>query len=167
MKSVDYRHTLQLFYFSSSSDMKGSRLDQKIGRGFNTVTIVTNLNVFLYSACRFIVAGALPVRFTSFYKNCIYHNWVQCMDFEGNEISPYFQLVAKKFGGGPVMIGHLQTTFALSELVGKLFYGRLGDVFGERIAFILAFGAAVLSSAMLGITSSIQLLFLSRFLSES
>ena len=91
-------------------------------------------------------------------------NWVQSMNYEGNEISPYFQLVAKKFGGGPVMIGHLQTTFALSELVGKLFYGRLGDVFGERIAFILAFGAAVLSSAMLGITSSIQLLFLSRFL---
>ena len=63
------------------------------------------------------------------------------------------------------MIGQLQTTFALSELVGKLFYGRLGDVVGERIAFIIAFGAAVLSSAMLGITSSIQMLFLSRIFS--
>ena len=87
------------------------------------------------------------------------------MNYEGNEISQYFQLVTKRFDGGPIMIGQLQTTFALSGLIGKLFYGRLGDVLGERIAFILAFGAAVLSSAMLGITSSIQLLFLSRFFS--
>ena len=87
------------------------------------------------------------------------------MNCECNEISLYFQLVTKRLGGSPIMIGQLQTTFALSELVGKLFYGRLGDVLGERVAFILAFGAAVLSSAMLGITSSIQLLFLSRFLS--
>ena len=145
--------------------MKGPKLDQKFGRGFNSVTIVTNFNVFLYSACRFIEAGALPVRFISLNKKCINNIWLQRKNYEGNEISLYFQIVTKRFGGGPIMIGQLQTTFALSELAGKLFYGRLGDVLGERIAFILAFGAAVLSSAMLGITSSIQLLFLSRFFS--
>ena len=71
VQSVNCQDTLQFFYFSSRSDMKGPKLDQKFGRGFNSVTIVTNFNVFLYSACRFIEAGALPVRFISFNNKCI------------------------------------------------------------------------------------------------
>ena len=53
--------------------MKAVKLDQKIGKEFSSVTIVTNVNVFLYSTCRFMVAGALPVRFMLFDQKCKNH----------------------------------------------------------------------------------------------
>ena len=53
--------------------MKAVKLDRKIGKEFSSVTIVTNVNVFLYSTCRFMVAGALPVRFMLFDQKCINH----------------------------------------------------------------------------------------------
>ena len=72
--------------------------------------------------------------------------------------------MTKKLGADPVVFGQLQTAFALAQLTGGPFYGRFGDVFGTKIALIAAFASAYASSAMMGIASSIPMLFLSRFL---
>ena len=57
--------------------------------------------------------------------------------------------------------GHLQTVFAIAELVGGL-YGRLGDLFGERTALITAFSSSVLTYLLTGVSYSLPILFLSR-----
>jgi OCT family organic cation transporter-like MFS transporter 18 len=55
-----------------------------------------------------------------------------------------------------VSFGHLQTVFAIAQLVGG-FYGRLGDLFGER-----TFSSSVLTYLLTGVSYSLPILFLSR-----
>ena len=61
-----------------------------------------------------------------------------------------------------MVFGYLQTTFAVVQLCGGPVIGRFGDVFGSRAALVLSFGAAALSYSILGIASSISMLFISR-----
>ena len=63
------------------------------------------------------------------------------------------------------MFGQLQTVFALAQLTGGPLYGRLGDVLGTKTALIVAFASALASSAMMGVASSIHMLYFSRFAS--
>jgi len=70
--------------------------------------------------------------------------------------------LTKKLGADPVSFGHLQTVFAISQLLGGPIYGRLGDLFGERTALIIAFSSSVLTYLLTGISYSLPILFLSR-----
>jgi len=70
--------------------------------------------------------------------------------------------LTKKLGADPVSFGHLQTVFAIAQLLGGPVYGRLGDLFGERTALITAFSSSVLTYILTGVSYSIPILFLSR-----
>lgn len=60
------------------------------------------------------------------------------------------------------MFGYLETVFSISMLIGGPFFGRFGDLFGARVALTLGLFAAFLTYAILTISNSIPLLFLSR-----
>ena len=51
--------------------------------------------------------------------------------------------LTRTLGADPVMFGQLQTVFAVSQLLGGPIYGRLGDLWGERTALIIAFSSSV------------------------
>merc|ERR1711872_1139661 len=70
--------------------------------------------------------------------------------------------LTKKLGADPVSFGHLQTVFAIAQLLGGPVYGRLGDLFGERTALIVAFSSSVVTYLLTGVSYSIPILFLSR-----
>jgi len=70
--------------------------------------------------------------------------------------------LTKKLGADPVTFGQLQTVFAVVQLLGGPLYGRLGDLFGEKLALISAFVAAVLTYSLTAVSTSLPLLFLSR-----
>merc|ERR1711936_962662 len=57
----------------------------------------------------------------------------------------------KTLGADPVIFGHLQTVFSVLQLLGGPIYGRIGDLYGERTALLIAF-----------ISYSLPVLFLSR-----
>ena len=76
--------------------------------------------------------------------------------------SLYPQFLTKKLGADPVVFGQLQTAFAIAQLAGGPIYGRLGDLMGERVALVLAFASATASYAIMGLATSIEMLFLSR-----
>ena len=86
-----------------------------------------------------------------------FHEFVFLMKF----IS-YFKYLSKKLGADPVVFGYLQTTFAVVQLCGGPIFGRFGDIFGSRAALVLSFAAAALSYSILGIASTVSMLFLSR-----
>ena len=82
-------------------------------------------------------------------------------------ILPYFtfsfyQYLSKKLGADPVVFGYLQTTFAVVQLCGGPIFGRFGDIFGSRAALVLSFMAAAMSYTILGLASTVSMLFLSR-----
>ncbi|CAL1535727.1 unnamed protein product [Lymnaea stagnalis] len=79
--------------------------------------------------------------------------WVQ------NAVFPY---LSKELGADPVVFGYLQTTFALVQLAGGPLFGRFGDLFGSRLAMMLSFLAAASSYLLLGLSTNMPLLFLSR-----
>ena len=64
-----------------------------------------------------------------------------------------------------IVFGQLQTVFALAQLTGGPLYGRLGDVMGERTALIVAFTSSLVSYTLMGIATSVQMLFVSRLFS--
>ena len=74
----------------------------------------------------------------------------------------YLQYLSKKLGANPVVFGYLQTTFAVVQLCGGPLFGRFGDIFGSRAALLLAFGSAAAAYFLLGMASSVGMLFLSR-----
>lgn len=84
------------------------------------------------------------------YSSCF---WVQI------GVLPY---LSKKLGADPVVFGYLQTTFAVVQLCGGPIFGRFGDIFGSRAALVLSFAAAALSYSILGLASTVSMLFLSR-----
>lgn len=84
------------------------------------------------------------------YSSCF---WVQI------GVMPY---LSKKLGADPVVFGYLQTTFALVQLCGGPIIGRFGDIFGSRAALVLSFAAAALTYSILGLASSVTMLFVSR-----
>ena len=72
------------------------------------------------------------------------------------------QYLSKKLGADPVVFGYLQTTFAVVQLCGGPIFGRFGDIFGSRAALVLSFMAAAMSYTILGLASTVSMLFLSR-----
>ncbi|XP_074656261.1 solute carrier family 22 member 18-like [Tubulanus polymorphus] len=74
-------------------------------------------------------------------------------------VMPY---LTKQLGVDPVMYGYLQTAFAIAQLAGGPLFGRFGDLFGSRTAFVIGFLASAASFFILGISYSIPLLFVSK-----
>ena len=74
----------------------------------------------------------------------------------------FFQYLSKKLGADPATFGQLQTVFAVTQLLGGPVYGRVGDLFGERLALMTAFTSAGLSYLLMGVSYTIPVLFLSR-----
>lgn len=93
----------------------------------------------------------LSTHFNVFLYSTCY--WIQ------NGTLPY---LTKKLGADPVTFGYLQTVFAVVQLTGGPVFGRFGDIFGGRAALTLAFGSAAASYALLGVSDSIFVLFMSR-----
>ncbi|KFQ59104.1 Solute carrier family 22 member 18, partial [Pelecanus crispus] len=71
-------------------------------------------------------------------------------------VVPY---LAKSLGLDSVGFGYLQTTFGVLQLVGGPIFGRFADQFGIRAALIIS---CLSGSALMSISTSIPLLFLSR-----
>ncbi|XP_005109387.1 solute carrier family 22 member 18 [Aplysia californica] len=84
------------------------------------------------------------------YSTCF---WIQ------NAVFPY---LSKRLGADPVIFGYLQTTFAVVQLAGSPLFGRFGDLFGSRVAMILAYLSAASSYFLLYLSSNMTLLFISR-----
>ncbi|XP_059831551.1 solute carrier family 22 member 18 isoform X2 [Hypanus sabinus] len=84
------------------------------------------------------------------YSTCF---WIQ------NGVMPY---LSKKLGMDAVMFGYLQTTFAIVQLLGGPLFGRFGDLFGGRAALSLAYLSSSLTSLIMGLSTNVLLLFLSR-----
>ena len=95
------------------------------------VTLVTHVNIVLYSACYWIQSGTLPY-------------------------------LTKHLGADPVMFGHLQTVFSILQLLGGPVYGRIGDLYGEKTALLIAFGSSILTYLMTFLSHSLPVLFMSR-----
>lgn len=87
---------------------------------------------------------------------------VACNFYQLNSVSVLFQYLSKKLGADPVVFGYLQTTFAVVQLCGGPIFGRFGDLFGSRAALVLSFAAAAVSYSILGLASTVSMLFLSR-----
>ncbi|BFZ11456.1 hypothetical protein BsWGS_14495 [Bradybaena similaris] len=86
-----------------------------------------------------------------FLYSCAF--WIQ------QAVVPY---LSKELGADPVVFGYLQTSFAVVQLAGGPLFGRFGDLFGSRLAMMLAFAASALSYFLLSVSTSLPLLFLSR-----
>ncbi|XP_051885006.1 solute carrier family 22 member 18 [Pristis pectinata] len=84
------------------------------------------------------------------YSTCF---WIQ------NGIMPY---LSKKLGMDAVMFGYLQTTFAIIQLLGGPLFGRFGDLFGSRAALSLAYLSSGFTCVLMGLSTNVSLLFLSR-----
>mmetsp|Transcript_39268 Transcript_39268/g.100640 ORF Transcript_39268/g.100640 Transcript_39268/m.100640 type:complete len:373 (-) Transcript_39268:1701-2819(-) len=75
---------------------------------------------------------------------------------------PVLPYLAEELGADSRTFGYLQTAFSAVQLVGGIAYGRLGDSAGGRFTFVLAFLGSFVSYAMLAVSDSVWLLFLSR-----
>jgi len=95
------------------------------------VTIVTHINIILYSTCYWIQSGTLPY-------------------------------LTKTLGADPVIFGHLQTVFSVLQLLGGPVYGRIGDMYGERTALLIAFSSSILTYLLTFLSYSLPILFISR-----
>lgn len=73
--------------------------------------------------------------------------------------------LTKKFGADPVTFGKLQTAFSVCQLVGGPLYGRIGDIFGEKVAIILALLSTTLTYLFTGLSYNMTTLFFSRLFS--
>ncbi|CAG5123025.1 unnamed protein product [Candidula unifasciata] len=93
----------------------------------------------------------LVTHFNIFLYSCAF--WIQ------QAVVPY---LSKELGADPVIFGYLQTSFAVVQLAGGPLFGRFGDLFGSRLAMMLAFAASALSYFLLSVSTNLPLLFLSR-----
>ncbi|GCB60574.1 hypothetical protein scyTo_0011158 [Scyliorhinus torazame] len=84
------------------------------------------------------------------YSTCF---WIQ------SGVMPY---LSKRLGMDTVMFGYLQTTFAIIQLLGGPLFGRFGDLFGGRAALSLAYLSSAFTFLLMGLSTTVPLLFLSR-----
>jgi len=113
--------------------------DPKIGIKIKTVETGMNKRIVLITHLNVFL-----------YATCY---WIQ------SGTLPY---LTRTLGADPVMFGQLQTVFAVSQLLGGPIYGRLGDLWGERTALIIAFSSSVATYLLTSVSYALPLLFLSR-----
>ena len=77
----------------------------------------------------------------------------------------YFQHLTNKLNANSAVFVQMQTGFALGQVISGIFFGRLGDLFGEKIALILAFASTAISYSFMAVATSAEVLLISRFFS--
>lgn len=73
------------------------------------------------------------------------------------------QYLSRKLGADTVIYGWIQTLFAGLQLIGNLPFGHFGDVFGPKVAVVVALTSAGLSHVFLGLSTNLTMLVVSRF----
>lgn len=73
--------------------------------------------------------------------------------------------LTKSLNPDPVTFGALQTTFSVFQLLGGPIYGRIGDIFGEKIALLTALTSTALTYIVTGFSYNLPILFASRIFS--
>ena len=79
-------------------------------------------------------------------------------------IIPLLPLYAASFGVDPFTIGVLQTSYPLMQLIGAPLLGGLSDRYGRKPVLIVSQIGTFIGFMMLGLASSLPLLFLSRII---
>jgi OCT family organic cation transporter-like MFS transporter 18 len=73
-----------------------------------------------------------------------------------------FPFLSKKLNVDTVVFGYLQTVFAVAMLMGGPIFGRMGDIFGVKIVFLISFGGSFLFYFFVAIADGVFYLFISR-----
>ncbi|CAB4065695.1 SLC22A18 [Lepeophtheirus salmonis] len=71
--------------------------------------------------------------------------------------------LTKRLGADTTTFGHLQTVFAIAQLIGGPIYGRIGDMAGEKSALLVSLFAGGLSYLIMGMANKLLLLSRSGF----
>lgn len=79
-------------------------------------------------------------------------------------ILPLLPYYAQRFGASPFLIGALTAAYAVGQVFGAPFIGRLSDRYGRKPLLLLSIGGSALSFVLLGLAASLPLLFVARFI---
>ncbi len=79
-------------------------------------------------------------------------------------IIPILQLYATSFGATPFLLGALQASYPLMQLVGAPLLGGLSDRYGRKPVLLISQIGTCLGFILLGIAGSLPILFLSRMI---
>ncbi|XP_025089801.1 solute carrier family 22 member 18-like isoform X2 [Pomacea canaliculata] len=74
-----------------------------------------------------------------------------------------FTYLCRKLGADTETYGWIQTLFATLQLIGNPIFGYFGDVFGPKVTVIVALTSAGLSHMLLGFSTNLTMLVISRF----
>ena len=80
-------------------------------------------------------------------------------------MSFFLQFLTKKLGIDTVIFGYLQTVSAIALLLGGPLFGRMGDLFGAKIVFLISFGGSFFFYFIMAIAGSALHLFVSQLFS--
>ena len=75
---------------------------------------------------------------------------------------PVFPYLSSSLGADPVMVGYLQSSSSLFQLIGAPFMGRLIDTRSPKLALIISHSCAAVSYLMLSMAWSVPSLFASQ-----
>src|SRR5512146_3184037 len=79
-------------------------------------------------------------------------------------IVPLLPLFAARFGATPLVVGILQATYPMMQLLGGPFLGRLSDRFGRKPILLVSQLGTCAGFILLGFANALWLLFLSRII---
>lgn len=74
--------------------------------------------------------------------------------FMGSSVNVALPAIGAEFSMGAVMLGWINTAFLLAAATFLIPFGRLGDLYGRKLIFILGVGLLALSSALLALAGS-------------
>jgi DHA1 family tetracycline resistance protein-like MFS transporter len=77
-------------------------------------------------------------------------------------VIPLLPLYAASFGAGPALIGVLGATYPIMQFLGAPVLGRMSDAYGRKSVLLLSQLGTLVGFAVLGLASSLWMLFLSR-----
>jgi multidrug resistance protein len=82
-------------------------------------------------------------------------------------IIPLLPFYAKSFGANGLVVGLLVSSFAIAQLLSAPMWGRFSDRYGRRPALVVGMMASAIAYVIFAYSSSMWLLFLSRFVQGS
>lgn len=79
-------------------------------------------------------------------------------------ILPLLPYYVESLGAGPMTVGLIMATYSLFQLLSAPILGELSDKYGRRPILLFSIGGTALSFGLLGIATSLPMLFLSRII---
>ena len=79
-------------------------------------------------------------------------------------VIPILPLYAKDLGASPTVIGALASSYALMQFLFAPLWGRLSDRYGRRPIILIALAGSAISSLLIGLATSLVVLFVARIL---